>query len=109
MSFETPPPILNLLIEMDRLEHEIEMGIADINFCIQNIQSNTKDQKIKQYGKSTYYRKINIADSELNINLPIKELFPLLRIVNNKDWPGFFRIHGVKYILKIYKEENKDE
>ena len=50
MSFETPPPILNLLIEMDRLEHEIEMGIADINFCIQNIQSNTKDQKIKQYG-----------------------------------------------------------
>ena len=35
---------------MDRLEHEIEMGIADINFYIQNIQSNTKDQKIKQYG-----------------------------------------------------------
>ena len=48
MSFETPPPILNLLIEMDRLEHEIEMGIADINFYIQNIQSNSKDQKIKQ-------------------------------------------------------------
>ncbi len=62
-------------------------------------------KKKKQFGKSTYYRRRKITDSELDINLPIKDLFPLLRIVNNKDWPGFFRINGVKYIIKIYRED----
>ena len=62
-------------------------------------------KKKKQYGKSTYYRRRKITDSELDINLPIKDLFPLLRIVNNKDWPSFFRINGVKYIIKIYRED----
>ena len=62
-------------------------------------------KKKKQFGESTYYRRRKITDSELDINLSIKELFPLLRIVNNKDWPGFFRINGVKYIIKIYRED----
>lgn len=62
-------------------------------------------KKKKQFGRSTYYRRRKITDSELDINLPIKDLFPLLRIVNNKDWPGFFRINGVKYIIKIYRED----
>ena len=61
--------------------------------------------KKKQFGESTYYRRRKTEDSELNINLTIKELFPLLRIVNNKDWPGFFKINGVKYIINIYKED----
>ena len=60
--------------------------------------------KRKQFGESTYYRRRKTSDSELNINLTIKELFPLLRIVNNEDWPAFFQINGVKYIIKIYKE-----
>lgn len=60
--------------------------------------------KRKQFGQSTYYRRRKTSDSELNINLTIKELFPLLRIVNNENWPAFFKFNGVKYIIKIYKE-----
>lgn len=29
-----------------------------------------------------------------------------LRIVDNENYPAFFKINSKKYILKIYKEEN---
>ena len=59
-----------------------------------------------QFGKSTYFRKRKTADSELNINKNIKNLFPLMRIANNDKWPLFFKYKNKKYILKIYKDEN---
>ena len=60
----------------------------------------------KQLGKSTYFKKRKIEDSELNINKNIKNLFPLMRIANNNKWPLFFKYKNIKYILKIYKDEN---
>jgi methionyl-tRNA formyltransferase len=60
----------------------------------------------KQLGKSTYFKKRNIVDSELNISKNIKSLFPLMRIANNNKWPLFFKYKNIKYILKIYKDEN---
>ena len=62
----------------------------------------------KQLGKSTYFKKRNIVDSELNISKNIKSLFPLMRIANNNKWPLFFKYKDIKYILKIYKDENEN-
>ena len=97
---------IELKLDGIELYDEIRYKQAKLTFeLVENFMKHYPNyEKFKQFGKSTYYRKRNISDSELDINLPIKELFPLLRIVNNKDWPGFFRINGVKYIVKIYKE-----
>lgn len=63
----------------------------------------------KQTGKSTYYRIRTPEDSELNIDRTIREQFNLLRVVDNKRYPAFFRYKGHKYILKIYKEDSQDK
>ena len=65
-------------------------------------------RRTKQKGKETFYRKRNAKDSELNLDKTLRELFPLLRINNNDEWPSFFSYKGNKYILKIFKSQ-KDE
>ena len=98
---------IELNLDGQELYDEIRSKQAKLTFeLVTNFIRNYPNYtKTKQSGKSTFYRKREISDSELDINLPIKELFPLLRIVNNKDWPGFFRINGVKYNIRIYKED----
>jgi methionyl-tRNA formyltransferase len=59
----------------------------------------------KQKGKSTFFRRRNPEDSQLNINRSIKSQFNLLRICNNNDWPAFFLYKRKKYILKISKSD----
>lgn len=59
----------------------------------------------KQKGKSTFYRKRTIQDSELNINRTIKSQFNKLRITNNNGWPAFFIYRKQKYIIKIFKDD----
>ena len=65
-------------------------------------------RRTKQQGKETFYRKRYAKDSELNLDKTLRELFPLLRINNNDEWPSFFSYKGNKYILKIFKSQ-KDE
>ena len=98
---------IELNLDGQELYDEIRSKQAKLTFeLVTNFIRNYPNYtKTKQSGKSTFYRKREISDSELDINLPIKELFPLLRIVNNKDWPGFFIINGVKYNIRIYKED----
>lgn len=56
-------------------------------------------------GEATYYRKRTPKDSLLDINKSIAEQLNLLRIVDNERYPAHFFYRGVKYIIKIYKEE----
>lgn len=60
---------------------------------------------LKQKGKSTFYKKRTLKDSELNINKSILSQFNKLRIANNNEWPAFFYYKNKKYILKIFKNE----
>ena len=59
---------------------------------------------IKQIGKSTYYKKRNPKDSQLNVNKSILSQFNILRIANNNEWPAFFYYKNKKYIIKIFKD-----
>ena len=91
------------------LYDEIRFKQAKITFRLikRFLKKYPKYDKTKQTGESSFYRKRNAKDSELDINLSIKNLFPLLRVVNNEKWPAFFKINGSKYILKIYKKERQ--
>lgn len=56
-----------------------------------------------QQGKPTFYRRRNPSDSQLDLDKTIRDQFNLLRICNNKDWPAYFELHGVRYTIKIDK------
>ena len=71
--------------------------IKNYPICLENHikQTNIKDD--------VFYRRRNPNDSEIDINQTIKEQFNLLRIVDNEEYPAFFKINKTKYIIKIYK------
>ena len=57
-----------------------------------------------QKGNSTFYKKRQPKDSNLNINKSLKSQFNLLRTCDNRNWPAFFSYKNRKYVLKIYKK-----
>ena len=61
----------------------------------------------KQKGKSTFYRRRNKFDSELNLNQSIKKQFNLLRICDNENYPAYFVFKKKKYVIKIFKAKNE--
>ena len=88
----------------------------ELNNEIREIQSEETFKIIKKFlrkypklkrktqtGKSSFYQRRYPSDSEININLNLKKIFNLLRVVDNENYPGFFIYIKKKYILKIYK------
>ena len=96
---------MNLKLNGTELYREIRYKQAEMTFDLirrfLNNYPNVKSQK--QLGEPTFYPRRNPSDSEINIDQTIRSQFNLLRICNNKDWPAFFEISGVKYRLKIEK------
>ena len=60
--------------------------------------------KIKQKGFGTFNKELSNKNNELNIHQSINKQFNILRIGNNEKWPSHFYRKGIKYIIKIYKE-----
>ncbi|MEQ9230750.1 MAG: formyltransferase family protein [Cyclobacteriaceae bacterium] len=58
-----------------------------------------------QVGKESFYPKRRQADSELDISKTLDSQFNLLRVCDNDRYPAFFVKNGVKYLLKIEKDE----
>ena len=71
------------------------------------LQKYPKVSFSKQKGKSTYNRKISENDRKININTTIKKSFNRLRIANNEEWPSFFTYKKKKFIIKIYKSNER--
>ena len=57
----------------------------------------------RQIGEPTFYRRRTPSDSQLDVDKTIRNQFNLLRVCNNRSWPAFFEISGVRYQLKIEK------
>ncbi|MFC1540567.1 hypothetical protein ACFL4J_00850 [Candidatus Margulisiibacteriota bacterium] len=56
-------------------------------------------------GEESFYPKRAPKDSELSMNVPLRDLFNKLRVVDNDRYPAFFVNKGKKYLLKIHKED----
>lgn len=76
-------------------------GKVTIQLILEFIQKYPNVKGIRQSGKSTYYRKRELNDSELDVDKTIREQFNLLRIVDNERYPAFFEIGRHKYKIKI--------
>ena len=73
------------------------------------LDSYPKIKKVKQIGKVSYYKKRFYKDSEVSINSKIKDIFNLLRIVDDEKYPVHFNYRKNKYKLilkKIVNEKN---
>lgn len=57
----------------------------------------------KQLGAETFYPRRTSEDSRLDVNRSIGEQFNLLRICDNEEYPAFFELGGIRYLLKIEK------
>lgn len=94
----------------DELNTELKhlQGLATIELVLwflDNYPDSTQGQA--QQGDSTFYPRRSASDSELNIDMSIRDQFNLLRVCDNERYPAFFRINGQKYILKIEKANNE--
>ena len=85
------------------LELRMKLGIKIIDMCTFFINNISKLKPIKQSGNSSYYRRRNSSDDELNINKSIKEQFNHFRIADNQNYPLWFEYKKNKYIIKIDK------
>lgn len=64
-----------------------------------NILRNASAQK----GEPSWYPKRGPADSELEVDLPLRDQFDLLHVVDNDHYPAFVRLRGHRYRLRIEK------
>ena len=87
-------------IKKIQLKENLKLIIKFIKFY--NINNQIPKGKI-QIRKSTFHKRRKPEDSEIKINKSISSQFNLLRTVDNKNYPAFFKIYGKKYILKITK------
>ena len=97
------------MIEFDGTElfQEIRTLQAEATFALikKFLTSYPVFSRRVQRGVPTYYPKRTLSDSEINVDLSIRENFQKLRLGNNDEWPSFFYLNGVKYILKIFKAD----
>lgn len=97
-----------LVLNGTELHDEIRAATAhkDIELCYKLLFDFPKILPQKQSGIETFYRKRTPMDSELDPSKSLKELFQQLRIADNEQYPAFFYYKGMRYTLKINKDES---
>ena len=73
--------------------------------CLGFVKNYQDLSPISQNGESIFYKKRTAENSELDIDISIKDQLNLLRVVDNDKYPAFFYVNGIKYILKIEKQK----
>ena len=84
---------INKTISINTLEL---MDFAIKNYT--NVKPVPQDRK-----NTTYLKRRNPDDSELNVNKTIAEQFNLMRICDEKRYPCFFYYKGYKYKVTLQK------
>ena len=60
---------------------------------------------VPQVGEGFFCKKRTANSSEISPSDSIIDQFDQFRVADNDRYPVFFRLHGKKYILKIYEED----
>ena len=95
-----------ILLEGHELIEEIRLKqwCATKNLILKFIEKYPFIKSSEQVGDSTYYKRRNESNSQVDVEKSIAEQFNLLRIVDNERYPAFFILNSQKYILKITKQ-----
>ena len=84
-------------------------GEKTIEMCMKFLNSKVLPDRVKQVGEGSFYPRRGPKDSKLDLDSNLRDLFLLLRTVDNNNYPAFFEMEGYKYILKIEKDGNTHE
>lgn len=87
-------------------EWRTAQGKKTIEICLRFVSNYPNLKPRRQCGDATFYPRRRPEDSQLDTNMTLKQLFPLLRVVDNKRYPAFFEIDGHQYAIKIQKQDN---
>lgn len=93
-------------LEGHELNDEIKskQGEIMISMIIRYLDNYNHFEKKIQIGEESFYKKRSKLDNKLDVELPLKDNFNILRIADNDRYPAYFELNGYTYILKIYKE-----
>ena len=86
-------------------EWQEKLGNKIVEMCTEYVKKYQAIKGISQKGTETFYPKRTPKDSELDINKTIKEQFNLLRIVDNENYPAFFKMDGHTYKIQIVRDK----
>lgn len=95
------------LVEGHELLNELRFKLAEtieamaLDFTL-NVNDYIKNV-IKQVGAESFYKKRMAADSKIDPEKSIKEIFNMLQVADNEKYPVFFELKGYRYILKCQK------
>lgn len=84
---------------LDEMQHVMANKIIDM--CCLFVQQIEDLLPIQQKGESTYYRKFNKEDDDLNIDFTLKQLFPRFRIADFERFPLTFEKDGHHYSMTV--------
>ena len=77
---------------------------------IKLIEKNKINPLKQDERKSSRYDYVRIPkDSEVNINLPLKDLYNIIRASDYTDYPAHFFINGKKVLIKLERENKVDK
>lgn len=81
----------------EKVEDNMRIHLKSI---IDDIRLENKVSLTEQSGEPTWNPRRRPEDSELDIDKPLSELWPLIRACHNEDYPAFFKLNGKKVYLK---------
>ena len=108
-------------LDAGRIWHQIEVAVPanavchEINALLFDAELALMDwalahahevQPREQQGTPSYYRKRSPADSRIDPERPLAELFDLLRVADPERYPAFFDHRGRRYRLRLEPMES---
>lgn len=78
-------------------------GDKTVELCLRFLREPKPPTGVPQVGETTTYPRRRPRDSRLDARLPLMDLFPLLRVVDDERYPAFFDHAGARYRIRIDK------
>jgi len=103
---DTGPVAMTDVIDLQghELNDEIrnKLGCCIVKMCISVVSDDSPPETRPQVGEPSWYKKRIPANSRIDPERSIVDLFSLLRVVDNDRYPAFFDLHGHRYRLLIH-------
>lgn len=98
---------LRLPLVGNELHDEINAALfaAEIQLLQWAIENCQKTLPVPQTGEPTYYRRRRPADSQIDVDMTLREAFDLIRVSDPTRYPAFFDHLGRRYKIMLEKIE----
>ena len=88
-----------------------QQATATFELCADFVASypGVLQQARKQHGTPSYFPRRTPVDSRIDLDLPLRDQFNLLRVCDNNRYPAWFEHAGARYTLSINRVKQDDD